>query len=389
MPVAILFPRYDHPAIEERYASWQSEAILRRDAAEVHHYDFDEPAGHAVGGVSTTHVLIITDPLVLPSPHLPERLAAVLERAGGAFAAVPSATIAAMTAQRIELPPYMTLREYEMITTSLQQAEPSIERVKWDTSDPGAFLCRTADLNQSTATMLELLSGRDVVVSRGDFVHRWPSLRGDDRKDLLERIAPTAKSVLEFGCGEGALGAALKQRQKVRVVGIELDHRAAAIAKKRLDDVYEGNALEIVSILHEQFDWIVGGDIVEHLEEPWSFLSDLRRLARDDGRLLLSIPNIANASIIGDLLQGRFDYVYMGLTCAGHLRFFTRRSIEEMLSIAGWEIEQIDPQELTVTSERDAIIARLEAAGLDFSKEDLLPTGYYVTARKRSRSSRR
>ncbi len=383
MTVAILFPRYDHPAIEERYACWQAEALLRRDAAAVHHYDFDESAEHALADVETSHVLVVTDPLMIASPGMAERLAAVLDAAPPAFAALPSSTQSAAAAQKASLPPYMTLREFEIESAALQQNDAGLERTAWDGGDPGAFVCRTAEARALRGTFLEILRGRDVVISRSDVIHRWPSLRGDHRQDLLDRIGANARSVLEFGCGEGALGAALKQRQKVRVVGIELDAHAAALAKKRLDDVYQGDALEIVSILHEQFDWIVGGDIVEHLVEPWPFLADLRRLARDDGRLLLSIPNFANASIIADLLQGRFDYVYMGLTCAGHLRFFTRRSIEEMLSIAGWEIETIEPQQLTVTRERDALIAKLEAASIRFSKEDLLPSGYYVTARKR------
>ena len=383
MPVAILFPSYDHPAIEERYASWQSETLLRRDAAELHRYDSHEPAQHALIDVDSPHVLVVTDPLLLASPGLPDRLAAILDQSN-AFAALPSSTQSPVAAQMTTLPPYMTLREFEIETSALQRTPRDVERLTWDGSNAGAFLCRTADLREVRTPLAEVLKGRDVVISRNDFVHRWASLRGDGREDLLARIAPDAKSVLEFGCGEGALGSALKQRQKkTRVVGIELDSRAAALAKKRLDDVYQGDALEIVAILHEQFDWIVGGDIVEHLAEPWTFLADLRRLATTDGHLLLSIPNLANASIIADLLHGRFDYVYMGLTCAGHLRFFTRRSIEEMLSIAGWDVERIEPQELTVTRERDALIATLEKASIPFSKEDLIPTGYYVTARKR------
>ena len=383
MPVAILFPSYDHPAIEERYASWQSETLLRRDGPELHRYDFNEPAQHALIDVDSPHTLVVTDPLLLASPQLPERLAAVLDKSN-AFAALPSSTQSSVAAQMTRLPPYMTLREFEIETTSLQKVQRDVERLTWDGSNAGAFLCRTADLREIRTPLADVLKGRDVVISHNDFIHRWASLRGDGREDLLARIAPDARSVLEFGCGEGALGSALKARQKkVRVVCIELNRRAAALAKKRLDDVYQGDALEIVSILHEKFDWIVGGYIVEHLAEPWTFLADLRRLATDDGHLLLSIPNLANASIIADLLHGRFDYVYMGLTCAGHLRFFTRRSIEEMLTIAGWDVQRIEPQELTVTHERDALIATLEKASIPFSKEDLVPTGYYVTARKR------
>ena len=138
---------------------------------------------------------------------------------------------------------------------------------------------------------------------------------------------------------------------------------------------------EIVAILDEQFDWIIGGDIVEHLDEPWSFLAELRRIALPGGRLLLSLPNLANASVVTDLLRGRFDYVYMGLTCVGHLRFFTRNTIADMLTIAGWEIVEIAPQDYLSTPARDQLTGALDAAGFEYSREDLEPTGYYVIAR--------
>src|SRR6476646_1167879 len=105
MPVAILFPSYDHPAIEERYASWQSETLLRRDGAELHRYDAHEPAQHALIDVDSPHVLVVTDPLLLASPGLPERLAAVLEKSN-AVAAVPSSTQSTVAAQMTTLPPY-------------------------------------------------------------------------------------------------------------------------------------------------------------------------------------------------------------------------------------------------------------------------------------------
>ena len=43
--IAILFPRFDHPAIEERYASWQSQMLLKREeGVEFVLYDPQEPA---------------------------------------------------------------------------------------------------------------------------------------------------------------------------------------------------------------------------------------------------------------------------------------------------------------------------------------------------------
>jgi hypothetical protein len=92
---------------------------------------------------------------------------------------------------------------------------------------------------------------------------------------------------------------------------------------------------------------------------------------------------VANAAVIADLLHGRFDYVYMGLTCVGHLRFFTRQSIEEMMTIAGWTIVEIAPQETVVTRGREELFRLLDAARGEWSKEELHPAGYYVVAQNR------
>lgn len=384
--IGLLFPRFDHPAIEERYASWQSQMLLRRDVeVEFCRYDPEEPASYAAGELESDHVLVITDPLLVPPPRLAVRLREVLVQSPGTAAALPASNEAKNPAQRRAAPAaYLTLRELQQMTSELQHGPFETVVVKWDNADPAAYLCRTAMLAEVDDPPRRALAGREVVVSLNDYAHRWSSLRGQRRDDLLARIGADAKSILEFGCGEAPLGAALKARQRCRVVGIELDPRAAAIARRRIDDVYCGDAREIVGVMREQFDWIIGGDIVEHLDEPWSFLADLRRVSAPGGRLLLSIPNVANASLVADLLHGRFDYVYMGLTCVGHLRFFTKRTIEEMLAIAGWSVEEIAPQPTISTRGSDELLAALATTRLGISKDDLTPAGYYVIARNRA-----
>jgi 2-polyprenyl-3-methyl-5-hydroxy-6-metoxy-1,4-benzoquinol methylase len=383
--IAVLFPRFDHPAIEERYASWQTEMLLKREEnIEFALYDPQEPASITGGLVESDHALVITDPLLLPPKRLATRLREVLVHTPEVVAALPVSNQADNPAQRRTPPaPYLTLRELEQVAAEMQSRPQETAQVEWDRSDPAAFLCRTAYLDEVDDPVRRAIEGRAVVISANDYIHRWSSFRGEAREDLLARIPIDAKSILEFGCGEAPLGAALKARQKCRVVGIELDPKAAAIARKRIDDIYQGDAREIVSLIREQFDWIVGGDIVEHLDEPWSFLAELRRVSAPGGHLLLSIPNIAHAALISDLLQGRFDYAYMGLTCVGHLRFFTRRTIEEMLTIAGWHIVDIVPQDVVATRGREQLLSMLSASRFAYAKEDLLAAGYYVVAQNR------
>ena len=381
MPPAVLVPAFDHPALEERYAHWQSQMLLRRDHGALHFYDESETASGAAAEVEQDHVLVVTDPLLLPSPRLGERLQRVV---GDAFAALPVANHSADPRQIVHVDPYMTLREFELRAAELDAREPGASRVLWDAQNPGAFLCATDALRSLHAPLHQVCDHREVMIAGGVYVHRWASLRGQTRHDLLDRISLEARTILEFGCGEAPLGEALKRRQKCRVVGVELDRDAAAIARKRIDDVYCGDVREIVSILEERFDCIVGGYIVEHLDEPWSFLADLRRISAPGGSLLLSLPNVANASVVNDLLQGRFDYVYMGLTCVGHLRFFTRRSVEEMLAIAGWEVVSVEPQFLARTQEQDRLLEAMQKTGVPFEESEVAPSGFYVTARNRA-----
>lgn len=386
--IAVLYPRYDHPAIEERYASWQSQMLLRQgEGQHLVLYYKDHAASKALAAVEEEHVLVITDPLVIPSRRLGTRLLRALLESGAAAALPVSNESEHPLQKRPAAVPYLTLRELELVLSQMERSDAPLERTIWDRSDPAAYLCRTELLAESREPLRNALSGRDVAISPSDYIHRWASLRGQVREDLLARIDLQARSVLEFGCGEASLGQALKARQKCRVVGVELDPEAAAVAKKRIDAVFSGDVQEIVSILNETFDWIVGGDIVEHLAEPWPFLAELRRLCRPGGHLLLSLPNIANASIINDLLQGRFDYVYMGLTCVGHLRFFTRRSIEEMLTIAGWTVAEVIPQEVPATLGHAELLQSLRSSGVSFSEADLMPGGYYVIARNGSGSA--
>jgi 2-polyprenyl-3-methyl-5-hydroxy-6-metoxy-1,4-benzoquinol methylase len=379
--LGVLFPRFDHPAIEERYASWQSQMLLREGGLELAFYDPEEPASYAIDGIASEMVLVVTDPLLVPPARLAARLRDALALAPGAKAALPVSNEAENPAQRRPpAAPYLTLRELQEMTARMQARPRDDDRVKWDGSDPAAYLCHGSLLDECDEIPRRALAGREVVLSTNDYAHRWIPMRAELRSDLLPYIPADARSIIELGCGEAPLGAAIKARQKARVAGIELDPQAAAVARKRIDAVYNGDVRYVVSILDETFDVIIASEIIEHLDDPWSLLAELRRIATPGGRLIMSIPNVAHASLVGDLLAGRFDYTYIGLTCAGHLRFFTRRSLEEMLSIAGWRVESMTPQRVPSASAEE-LLRRLDAAGIAHAREELLATGYTVVAR--------
>ncbi|MHB9001829.1 MAG: class I SAM-dependent methyltransferase [Thermoanaerobaculia bacterium] len=378
----LLVPRFDHPAIEERYAAAQSRLLLARSAgaAPIVEYALDEPARSIAARVTTPYCIAITDPLIVIGHDLAPKLIRAVQ--SGAGIAIPAANESANPLQqRPAALAYLTAHQFEEAAAlTARFPHGKADASPWDDSNPAVFACMTSLLSSSDAPLQRFVHGRMVVVAPGAFIHRFTPHRGQTRPDLLDRIPRDARSILEFGCGEGALGASVKARQECRYVGLELDEDAATLARTRLDTVHSGDARTILGALDERFDLFIGGDIVEHLDDPWSFLASLRRIAAPGAQLLLSLPNIGAWPIVRDLLHGRFDYVYLGLLCAGHVRHFTRQTIEDMLAISGWSPLSIERQPAFATPEGLEFIAALERGGMAVDREDLLTPGFYVTA---------
>src|SRR5437588_12074675 len=59
--VSVLFPHFDHAAIEERFASWQARTRFRAGGADVVPYAPDDRACDVAGEVEATHVSVGTE----------------------------------------------------------------------------------------------------------------------------------------------------------------------------------------------------------------------------------------------------------------------------------------------------------------------------------------
>ena len=168
--------------------------------------------------------------------------------------------------------------------------------------------------------------------------------------DLLDRIPLTAQRVLEIGCGTGQLGRAFKLRQPmVKYFGVELQEEAAAQADVILDGLLCCNIEKDIFApkkLCASYDTLVFGDVLEHLENPWRVLADLRLQVDPDGVCVACIPNVSHWSLIEQLLKGRFDYSDHGLLDRTHIRFFTLETAVEMFQAAGWNVVDVSPRNL-------------------------------------------
>lgn len=94
----------------------------------------------------------------------------------------------------------------------------------------------------------------------------------------------------------------------------------------------------LTTIGEPPFDVVVAGDVLEHLLDPGAVLDRLRPLVKPDGRLLVSLPNVANVTVRLSLLAGRFEYGPRGILDGTHVRFFTRKTGRRLLASHGFTI---------------------------------------------------
>lgn len=162
-----------------------------------------------------------------------------------------------------------------------------------------------------------------------------------DTKNSLSAIIGRIKigsKVLEFGPSHGRLTRFLQENMQCEVVCVELDADAAQEAAQYATKMIVGDIESLEwqeEIVGEYFDYIIFADVLEHLRNPQKVLVEVQKYFNKTGSILISIPNIAHASILIDLLQDKFIYSNLGLLDNTHIKLFTKTTLDTMIEESG------------------------------------------------------
>ena len=163
----------------------------------------------------------------------------------------------------------------------------------------------------------------------------------EDIVSMIERDKNETLDVLEVGAGLGSTLSRIKYKfPNARVHGIEIVEAVAAMAKKNTDmkctniETYEFEEGEV-------FDYIIFGDVLEHLVDPFTLVDRLKNNLKPGGSIIASIPNIMNANVVYELLHGNFTYQDAGILDRTHLRFFTKNEVIKLFQERGYKITQM------------------------------------------------
>lgn len=135
------------------------------------------------------------------------------------------------------------------------------------------------------------------------------SLMGSLRWDVVRRLLPVqgSASVLEIGCGEGAVASRLAARHDY--LGIELDATSAAMAAGRLAEVGRGEVRDgDLSAVEagRTFDLVLAFEVIEHIEDDAAAVAEWVDRLRPGGSLIVSTPAYQDRYGPMDELVGHF-----------------------------------------------------------------------------------
>lgn len=169
------------------------------------------------------------------------------------------------------------------------------------------------------------------------------------RPDLLKYIKGKNKTILDIGCATGSNGRYLLDHSIAqKIIGVEFDEEMAAIASEFYDHVYIGNLndetfINVICENIEKVDYILFGDVLEHLIDSQSVLTHLSKLLNQDGEIIISVPNISHIELfIQVYIRGTWPRNERGIFDKTHVTWFTKKDVYRMVESAGLQIKTYD-----------------------------------------------
>jgi SAM-dependent methyltransferase len=186
-------------------------------------------------------------------------------------------------------------------------------------------------------------SGKDIadetylrgVDLEAEWLREGATAKVDSIETLLRGVLERHKSLLELGCGTGAVITEIQRRGIAREL-TALDYSEAAVEylRQRSQGIrcIAGDVMTTRALDGDEFDVVVASHVLEHLEDPRSLLRALPA-SISFRYLILEVP-------LDDLLASRIKNRVRDrrTNAAGHVQFFTPRSFDELVTGSGFEI---------------------------------------------------
>lgn len=157
---------------------------------------------------------------------------------------------------------------------------------------------------------------------------------------ILNFIKPCTK-ILCIGDSDGLLYEELSQKADTVIVVDEKDYNSTRISS---ENFVKSKFVELDNLdLKREYDYVILSDVLAMVAQPIDLLKAVKKLLKEDGYLIVSVPNIALWIYRLSLAIGRFNYANGGPLDRRNLRFYTKFSIAQELINSNFIIKDLKP----------------------------------------------
>lgn len=169
----------------------------------------------------------------------------------------------------------------------------------------------------------------------GPILSRWQKQRADY---ILKMIEP-GSSVLDIGCGDGAVLFYLRDKISSKGVGVDISQDALNEARKIGIEVIKMNVNNFDELDRlPEVDYVLGLEVIEHMANPEKFIFKIKNKAKK--ALIFSFPNTGYYIHRLRLLFGQFPLQWID-NPGEHLRFWTVEDVKWWVNYLGLNLDKL------------------------------------------------
>jgi len=164
------------------------------------------------------------------------------------------------------------------------------------------------------------------------------------REGIESICPPNPRRILDIGGSAGTFAQAIKQSLGADAVFVA-DYSAEALAKAATItdgtfqvDLNRRGAMAEALASAEPFDLVFCLCVLEHIYDPWALIAELHETLPLGATIVASVPNTQHLRFVARVVCGAWRYDHTGLFDRTHIRFFSRKSAERLMTCSGLEL---------------------------------------------------
>jgi len=156
-------------------------------------------------------------------------------------------------------------------------------------------------------------------------------------------VASGAQSVIDFGCGNGALTAELSSAG-YNIMGVDSSESGIRIAQQSygsIEFIRGGVDDPLPPAFVQKHDAMIAVEVIEHLLLPRALFARAKEALRKQGTLIITTPYHGYLKNLAIALSNRFDTHWHPLRDFGHVKFFSERTLCQLFTEQGFKVEEV------------------------------------------------